>query len=52
MSEEMDREDSISYLRGKGRIEGETKFSADEEKEIKEVQKRGKIYGDPLAIVE
>jgi hypothetical protein len=42
----MDREDAINYLKRKGTIKG--KFSDSEEKEISEVQKRGKIYGDPL----
>lgn len=47
----MDREDAIDYLERKGKIEGDTKYSKEEEKEISEVMKRGKIYGDPVAEV-
>jgi len=44
----MDRENAIEYLEGKGKIEGETKFSSEDEEEIKKVMKSGKIYGDPV----
>lgn len=42
----MDRNSAINYLKKKKKIS--EKFSDSEEKEIIEVQKKGKIYGDPL----
>lgn len=48
----MDREDAISYLDSKGKIDvSEGKFSDEDEKEISKVCKQGKIYGDPIANV-
>ena len=44
----MDREDAISYLKRKDKIEGTETFSKDEEAEIETVMKEGKIYGDPI----
>ena len=49
----MNRKDAISYLERKGEIERKVaKYSEADEKEIKEVQKKGKIYGDPVAMVQ
>jgi len=48
----MDREDAIDYLDRKGKIEGKTTFSSEEEKEIAKVMKSGKIYGDPLCEID
>jgi hypothetical protein len=44
---EMDRDNAIEYLERKGKIEGKKTFTKTEEKQIKEVMKEGKIYGDP-----
>lgn len=48
----MDRDDAIEYLERKGKIQGQTKYSKDDEKKIGEVMKKGKIYGDPVAFVQ
>lgn len=58
----MNREEAIAYLDRKGRLvsekynpveeieeKTEEELQAEDEKEIKEVMKRGKIYGDPVA---
>ena len=37
---------AVDYLMKKGKLS--PKFSEEDENEIKEVQKKGKIYGDPL----
>lgn len=42
----MKKEESIRYLIEKGVIK--PKFTSKEEKEIKDVMLKGKIYGDPL----
>lgn len=47
----MDREDAIEYLERKDKIEAEKKFNKEDEKEIEKVMKEGKIYGDPLVII-
>lgn len=44
----MDKEDAIEYLKKKGKIQGKTTYSKEEAKEINEVMKHGKIYGDPV----
>jgi len=44
----MKRKNAIDYLERKGKIEGNTTYSEEEEEEIKEVIKHGKIYGDPI----
>lgn len=49
----MSREEAIAYLDRKGELyepytEAEREFTKAEEKEIKKVQKEGKIYGDPM----
>ena len=50
----MDRGDAITYLQRKGKISkpADPKFTKEEEEEIEEVTKRGKIYGDPLVEIE
>lgn len=51
----MDRKEAINYLNRKGKLDKpfkERAFSEEEEAEIKEVQKSGKIYGDPLVILD
>lgn len=46
----MNRKNAIKYLDRKGKIDvSEGKFDKDDEQEIKEVMKEGKIYGDPIA---
>jgi hypothetical protein len=45
----MNKENAIAYLKRKGQIKGKESFSKEEEQEIKEVMKHGKIYGDPVA---
>ena len=45
------RRTAINYLERKGVISGKIKYSEKEEKEIEEVMKKGKIYGDPVAIL-
>ena len=53
----MDREDAIEYLQRKGKIDDpygerkERKFEKEEEAEIQKVMKQGKIYGDPMVIL-
>ena len=45
----MDREKAIKYLTRKGKLDLENqKFDKEEEEEIQEVMKSGKIYGDPI----
>ena len=44
----MNRDNAISYLKRKNKIEGNTTFSEKEKAEIEEVMKEGKIYGDPI----
>lgn len=46
----MDREEAIEYLNEQEEIS--PKFSKEDEKKIAEVQKRGKIYGDPIVKLE
>jgi len=51
---EMTRKEAVTYLKKKGRIRTEKKITAKEvkkenEKEIAEVMREGKIYGDPVA---
>ena len=46
----MKRKEAIKYLEGKGKIEG--KYDKEDEKEIQDVIKRGKIYGDPTADID
>ncbi len=48
----MDRQDAINYLLRKGKIKGESKYDDKEEKEINNVIKKGKIYGDPVVEIE
>lgn len=48
----MDRFDAINYLKRKRKIEGITKYSAEEEELIKQVQKEGKIFGDPIVVIQ
>jgi hypothetical protein len=48
----MEREDAVDYLERKNKIEGEVKYSKEEEKQIVEVMKKGKIYGDPIVELE
>jgi hypothetical protein len=44
----MNRKDAIEYLDRKGKLETKkTKFTEKDEEKIKEVMKKGKIYGDP-----
>jgi len=53
----MDREDAIEYLERKDKIDDpyrerkERKFKKEEEAEIQKVMKQGKIYGDPMVIL-
>ena len=53
----MDREDAIEYLEDKGKIDDpyspreERKLTKDEEAEVQKVMKQGKIYGDPMVIL-
>ena len=47
----MDREDAIEYLKEKEKIEGKEIFDKEEEKEIEKVEKEGKIYGDPVVVL-
>lgn len=44
----MNRDNAISYLKRKNKIEGKETFSKEEESDIEEVMKEGKIYGDPV----
>ena len=51
----MDREEAISYLKRKGKInskEVEVKLNNEEEQEVNNVMKKGKIYGDPIARIQ
>lgn len=52
----MDREDAIEYLQDHGEItEDESthpKFDEDEEKKIKKVMEHGKVYGDPMVLMD
>ena len=48
----MSREEAEAYLLRKGQIEGVVKYTKQEEKEIKEAMKSGKLYGDPIAELE
>ncbi len=49
----MDRENAIKYLDRKEKIDiSKGKFTKEDEEEIEEVIKKGKIYGDPLAIIQ
>ena len=48
---EMNKEEAIKYLERKDRIKGKKIFSKEEEAKIKEVMKKGKIYGDPVCEV-
>lgn len=47
----MDRDESIEYLEQKGRLSEDKhkrKFTKLDERKIREVQREGKIYGDPI----
>jgi len=48
----MNKKDAIAYLRRKNKIAGKITFSKKEGKLIEEVMKCGKIFGDPIAIVQ
>lgn len=48
---EMDRNEAIEYLERKGRLSEDKhkrKFTKLDEINIREVQREGKIYGDPI----
>ena len=41
-----------AYLERKGKIHGMVTYSKEEQKKVKEIMKKGKIYGDPLVELE
>ena len=47
----MSREDAIEYLDRKSRLD-EPKYNRKDEKQIAEVMRSGKIYGDPIVELE
>ena len=50
----MDRENAIEYLRRKNKLNEpykEREFTEEEEQKIQEIIKKGKIYGDPMVIL-
>ena len=57
MATKMDRKDAIRYLENKDELDNpyfpreERKFTQEEEAEIKKVMKRGRIYGDPMVVL-
>jgi len=56
--DKMEREEAIEYLERKDKLDEpykekeERKFTEEEETKIKEVVKKGKIYGDPIVEIE
>jgi len=56
MAKEMSRDEVIEYLERKGKLSEppaqKRKFTKEDEKEIEKVTKEGKIYGDPLCVLE
>jgi len=49
----MNEEDAIAYLKRKNKIESyQEEYSEEDKKEIENVMKRGKIYGDPMVLIE
>jgi hypothetical protein len=47
----MKRDEAVEYLERKGQL-SERKFTKNDEVKIKEVEKKGKIYGDPIVELE